>query len=279
MNSTNQVSKTVFPNNLTTNNNLSQKKQVCKFCGKSFKSVMIHMRKVHYNTNGQIVSNSFSQSQTDEKETFQENCDSDSSLHSSGSISKNTFHNNTSTAVNLSLHEVDSSLNRDPTTDVFSNAFCSEDNCDSENIHDSNMEHSNLPVDLQSDNKYPCLYCGKFFKSVSIHISKAHPQQYRHTVVKKYASNDNENGHNTNLINMKINKITTPIPENQNKTRKPKEILDFEENFQDANNRNDFDYFESLCSDLTQYLANAISSLPGPKHPAVRYYMARKNKQ
>ena len=52
--------------------------------------------------------------------------------------------------------------------------------------------------------KSSCEFCGKFFKSVKIHVSKAHPTEYRQSILSNYVSsippNEDEVETNTNLL-------------------------------------------------------------------------------
>lgn len=65
----------------------------------------------------------------------------------------------------------------------------------------------------------------------------------------------------------------------ERKSEKTAQIIEFENKFEDIlNNVNNDDFvkFENLCSEFVQYLAESIDTLPGPKHPARKYYLARK---
>ena len=58
-------------------------------------------------------------------------------------------------------------------------------------------------------------------------------------------------------------------------SRKLQGIVDFEHKFNDINN-GDFEAFEIIVRDFVTYLAKAITTLPGPKHPAVSYFNVHK---
>lgn len=60
---------------------------------------------------------------------------------------------------------------------------------------------------------------------------------------------------------------------------KPVEISIFEDKFQKIINDSDYEAFEDLMSEFSNYMHNAVDLLPGPKHPAVRFYKARKKGQ
>ena len=146
-------------------------------------------------------------------------------------------------------------------------------------ISSNSISKNHADVDTM---KSHCDVCGKFFKSLKIHTSKAHPDTYRKTLISKY---DNSKHHlfktkksieqipDTSKINHEGSAHIHPVKT----TGKPQAIVEFENRLTDIILHTDIASFELFYQELGKYLADAIYSLPGPKHPAVRYYNARKN--
>ena len=161
-----------------------------------------------------------------------------------------------------------------------------------------NLSHNDK--DSQSV-KSPCPHCGKLFKSIKIHISKAHPQEYRKTIVSTYdiskeklkqseylgnANSNNDNAGCSFVNNADIHENNHPCIKDSNNENIRKHsdntdsllqfnknaILEFEKAVQDLIITPNIESLNTVCVDICEILSNAVHSLPGPKHPAIRYY-------
>ena len=147
-----------------------------------------------------------------------------------------------------------------------------------------NSGNKNNNIDTNQDLRSKCPHCGGYFQNergINIHISRSHPDIYRSKISDKYnvpethqnhssqLSGDEENNHRTteqrsqirdNNINDTLTKYKTELTEWKNKFS---EVLDDET-------------FDSAVETFTSFLSTSINYLPGPKHPATKYYEARK---
>ena len=151
-------------------------------------------------------------------------------------------------------------------------------------INTSNVSTSPLPTDSSSSDEQ-CAHCGKYFKGkhgVSIHISKAHPNEHRTIITERQPGwhrnhsilpssetidikeTDNSQEHDPKLLHCDLQAYKS-------------EMLQWRSKFQNMSNNNDV--FCSMVKEFSIFLARAIHLLPGPKHPAVRYFEARKQKK
>ena len=122
-----------------------------------------------------------------------------------------------------------------------------------------------------------CPFCGKLYKSVKIHISKAHPEEYRSSLICNVpstisVSNDEADG------NQLLQYSSSPVSNKnfssydlyQNNLKKWDEIFSVE---MDEIN------FNTNVSQFVEFLSDATDFLPGPKNPAKRYIEARKKRK
>lgn len=136
--------------------------------------------------------------------------------------------------------------------------------------------------DLSSNGKprVPCPHCGKYYIKLNTHISRSHPDIHRKIIVQRQPS---------------TNHVATPqgdeayINNNEdihslNKNRQPAGPIDeYKKNLCQWNSKFSYemstDQFDKAVDDFAVFLAEAIELLPGPKHPAKRYFEARKMKR
>ena len=137
------------------------------------------------------------------------------------------------------------------------------------------LSHTQTALDQTSDDlnahNEPCPYCGKLFQScrgVNIHISRAHPAEYRSKLVnqnKSLRQNVDNISHTQN--------DSDPSPNRDDAYNK--DLCQWKTKF--TMDMSD-DEFNVLIEEFLSFLAAAVHILPGPKHPAQKYYEARKNK-
>lgn len=117
-----------------------------------------------------------------------------------------------------------------------------------------------------------CEFCNKLYKNekgIKSHIRSAHPEAYRNNIL------DRANGSNINSTN---NDLGNNLRENCKLNPKDYETkLDswltvFKEDLSTHE-------FEIKVHDFVDFLKKIINYLPGPKHPACKYYNLRKHKK
>ena len=133
-------------------------------------------------------------------------------------------------------------------------------------------------MDVSSSNNEPCPHCGKLFTSRGTILSK-----YNSCTTSVSSSQRNTgqiNSCDQQSVNRMIEDLNT-IPKNATTTKKKlPETIEFETKFNDILLRGTLDKFEDLTCNFINYLTQANNTLPGPKHPAIRYYNAhRKHKE
>ncbi|KAK9501535.1 hypothetical protein O3M35_012242 [Rhynocoris fuscipes] len=125
-------------------------------------------------------------------------------------------------------------------------------------------------AEISDDNsgRKTCEICKLSFKNerdLNIHIVKKHPLEANNMKVrsilkeKKGSSNENKNLNLTPSLKNKTEEFNTLF---YSLLAKGKELK--------------FDEFESAINDFTIFLKEANNTLPGPQHPAVRFYRIRK---
>jgi hypothetical protein len=137
------------------------------------------------------------------------------------------------------------------------------------------MEDRSVP---DHTNLAQCPYCGKHFKQkgLKIHISKAHPEISRQRLVETYSLREEP---------AEVDATTAEATNEISPNRISKELLavfhsldklaaDFDVLSQNWNAEN----CDELVDSLTKLLVESASALPGPKHPAVKFYKLRKSK-
>ena len=143
---------------------------------------------------------------------------------------------------------------------------------------DSKQDSELHPVIQQdsSSDSVQCSHCGCSYSSahgVKIHISKAHPDKHRQKILSNYEKDYkncgivSENSTNTPKKFFTENN-TLPIEFS-------KKMMEWRDKFlEDMNN----DEFGINVDAWIEFLATSIDLLPGPKHPARKYYEYRKTK-
>ena len=129
------------------------------------------------------------------------------------------------------------------------------------------------------NSEVPCPHCGKFYTSsrgIAIHISKSHPEIHREKLVQRQKHNSSYSIWNTNKITGNSSLDTT---ENITSIKNPLSDYKTQLNiWKDKFNTEVSDtIFDSLISEFLKFLSEAIDLLPGPKHPAHKYYELSKN--
>lgn len=113
----------------------------------------------------------------------------------------------------------------------------------------------------------PCPYCGKKFKSVKIHISKAHPGEHRQVITQRYIKNQSTNiddfVQENNSSSVEFQKYLSDLTNWKKK---------FAVEMSDKEFDNEIKFFQS-------FLVSSMHYLPGPKHPANKYYEARRKRK
>lgn len=158
-----------------------------------------------------------------------------------------------------------------------------EDDVNINSNNDNDGTHLNLDDGTTKNNKEEkCPVCGKSYKSISIHISKAHAQEYRSNLVTKYAIENSiivpSSAVHTDVQN---NDVATN-PSHTDKTEKSDSIKSFEKRFEEIICTANWELFETTTLEFVEYLSEASKTLPGPKHPAVKYYcimLVKKDRQ
>ena len=128
----------------------------------------------------------------------------------------------------------------------------------------------------------PCPHCGKFFvnsRGISIHISKYHPDLHRLKLVERQNTSSYtiwNSGESSSTCKTSINNIPSkshPVSVNDPLSNYKQQLLHWKTKF-------DCDLtdieFDTLTNNFLQFLSEAIDYLPGPKHPARKYYALRK---
>ena len=123
-------------------------------------------------------------------------------------------------------------------------------------------------IDILSNPKNDCPFCGKTYKGLRIHISKAHPSEYRSILADKVVTPTapvNESS-NVQVHQSEVNRTESlSLYESKLKSWIDKFACDMD----------DIE-FSNTVSEFVQFLANATDFLPGPKNPAAKYVNARK---
>ena len=127
-------------------------------------------------------------------------------------------------------------------------------------------------------NSPECPICHKICKSttgVNIHLGKAHPNFRRDKIANTY-KHDHSHKKNSLQEAQPIATITTSTTQSLNENRQdiqnppyspPNVMAEWENKFLHLLTNGSKDEFESLTSEADQ-----IAHLPGPQHPAIKYY-------
>lgn len=137
----------------------------------------------------------------------------------------------------------------------------------------SSIESSQVDIETlatQENSGVQCTHCGKYFRSdrgVRIHIARAHPTVHRDILVHKHKTLTSTNP--LEDINQNITDETSKKAFDYN-SELNKWKSKFTEHLSDIE-------FENTVEEFVTFLASAPALLPGPKHPAQKYYEKRKN--
>lgn len=134
-------------------------------------------------------------------------------------------------------------------------------------------EKQNKSVNSSEQN---CSHCNQIFKNqrgVNAHIRRAHPEIYRSKIL------NNKPSEYKNLEAEKYPEIINKQSNESNEKLKifNADILEWERKFNTEAFDNE-DTFGNMVENFGTFLANSLDYLPGPKHPAKKYYEARKKK-
>lgn len=167
------------------------------------------------------------------------------------------------------------------------------DECNQSNKDTVNISPNKCKAKSQENisSKTACQFCGKFYKRVRTHITRAHPEHHRTLLASKYVSDvvaeetssaqeniedvptdDNTIGLEENILLSDLGRISHKLNDDEAylNTALDKWIACFKLD-------HDKDSFGTIVNELSKFLASAVQHLPGPKHPATHYYQARKN--
>ncbi|KAL1452451.1 hypothetical protein WDU94_006682 [Cyamophila willieti] len=106
-----------------------------------------------------------------------------------------------------------------------------------------------------------CQFCGKSYKCVNKHIAGAHPDEHRQMITNKYGTKDSPDSNKTRI---------------EHEQREVERAVD-EWSRRDWNGM-DLELLNKNVDEFQKFLRDVVHRLPGPKHPAVKYYEIRKNK-
>lgn len=153
--------------------------------------------------------------------------------------------------------------------------------------HYDNQDRRNSQSLNPSEVSNKCYLCTQQFKNqhgVTIHIRKAHPEEYRKSIVEK-ACKSTSKAKKENIKRQNVCQLTNQnTDDNTNDKRNPrfvdsidKQIKVWKTKFESTEYTNEGS-FSSDISEFSNFIAKFPEMLPGPKHPARRYYEARKRK-
>lgn len=138
---------------------------------------------------------------------------------------------------------------------------------------------------------FPTPFCGKQYKGqqgVAIHISRAHPCEHRAKVAARQPNWNNTSTvayANADIVNKSTDTIhevdslpvlSQPTVGNKDLAAYKLQMHKWKVDFQNVENERDFN---NKIETFSKFLSKAIYLRPGPKHPATRYYEARKTKR
>ena len=119
-----------------------------------------------------------------------------------------------------------------------------------------------------------CQFCGQYFKGIKIHISKAHPEQYRQSLLNAQTCIKNQDDQIDQSTTISTSKSERVLPQTdksyQHELEKWLPVF--------SKDMTELEFNENISSFL-KFLSEAVNHLPGPKNPNTRYYEARKRGQ
>ncbi|KAJ4430501.1 hypothetical protein ANN_22717 [Periplaneta americana] len=162
-----------------------------------------------------------------------------------------------------------------------------ESNCTQNSSTQDNTQCNSQCTSMPSSTT-PCPLCGKFYRGhgIKIHIARAHPEKHRIAVVERQPNwqnrkhSSNEHNDTTLIVSPDIILEKSPVRQTLHKffsrqLNQYQEMSHWKAEFENITTEEDF---YSKVDNFSQFLANAITLLPGPKHPARKYYEARQDK-
>jgi hypothetical protein len=150
------------------------------------------------------------------------------------------------------------------------------ENNDKELGHRYSLDESHFSNSSSQNSESKCKHCGKFFKSIrglKIHISKSHLDVHRQQIIDKYVPK--LTAHCEGIVD----NVCLQSEEKYNATLNCKlehEINKWHSVFSAELNEHEFSL---KVSEFSKFLADIINELPGPKHPARKFYELRKKKK
>ena len=155
------------------------------------------------------------------------------------------------------------------------------------NIHtagDIDLTSCNPSQDQRESSSSICSICGKLnksFKGLKIHIAKSHPQHHRNNIVSLHNPVNAHSTQNSPILDNN-QQLTDQVLQdhNVNKCNIPDQhhMVEWEEKMAKVVDEGNVQMFEKLVCDVMSFFVDQIQDLPGPEHPAIKYFKARKNK-
>ena len=138
------------------------------------------------------------------------------------------------------------------------------------------MEPESSDLTCEPKEKEACQFCGKYYmkgRGMSNHITRAHPEHGRAKTANKYET-----------------PVNTEIEVYEDEERDPQTVSDrtaelnktlemYDNELQQIYDNFDQNKFEEILAKVTSFLREAVQFLPGPKHPATKFYQKRKLKE
>ena len=137
-------------------------------------------------------------------------------------------------------------------------------------------------------NSPECPICHKICKSttgVNIQLGKAHPNFRRDKIANTYTRDHSHKKNSLQEAQPITTTTTTSTTQSLNENRldiqnppysPPNVMAEWENKFLHLLTNGSKDEFESLTSEALTFIADQIAHLPGPQHPAIKYYKLRK---
>ena len=131
---------------------------------------------------------------------------------------------------------------------------------------------------VPNQNQTPCPHCGKYFSRVSTHITRSHPDKHRERIVERHVHSDNLNV--KDVTSSHGQKSSNENSQTVQSKLFSKDIATFEKKFSELLQQAPCPVaFNVLYNEFVSALQEMGSKLPGPKHPAVRYFEMRKQRK
>ena len=139
----------------------------------------------------------------------------------------------------------------------------------------SDTSTQNQVKSISDEKRQLCAFCGKSYKSVKIHISKAHPDEYRQSVITKYPVINNNEPPNDDHTSMNFS--VSQSQSNNTITDSISHMKPWEDKIENVLINNTPDELDHITTDVIKFFVDSTQTLPGPQHPAIKYYNLRRN--